>query len=183
MTNDVGIDIIETVRIKAVLERHDDRFLRRVYTEWARAVRAVLKPLGAADGKEQRGRVLVVGGSTRYPGAVVLAARAAARCGAGVVTVASARSVVDSLAGSDPNLTFFALAEAQPGVVATASAAQLTPVIAEKVKALLVGPGLAHAPGTDEFVGALLRNTRGTPTVVDADGLNALARPGDRPKL
>ena len=149
----------------------------------ARAVRAVLKPLAPDAGKEQRGRVLVVGGSTRYPGAVLLAARAAARCGAGVVTVASARSVVESIAGSDPNLTFFTLAEGQPGVVATASAAQLTPVLGEKVRAVLVGPGLAHAPGTDEFVGALLRNTRGAATVVDADGLNALARTEDWPKL
>jgi len=149
----------------------------------ARAVRAVLKPLAPDAGKEQRGRVLVVGGSTRYPGAVLLAARAAARCGAGVVTVASARSVVESIAGSDPNLTFFTLAEGQPGVVATASAAQLTPVLGEKVRAVLVGPGLAHAPGTDEFVAALLRNTRGAATVVDADGLNALARTEDWPKL
>ena len=37
MTNEVGIDIIETRRIKGVLERHDDRFLKRVYTEWERA--------------------------------------------------------------------------------------------------------------------------------------------------
>src|SRR5207247_10019434 len=39
-----------------------------------------------------------------------------------------------------------------------------------------IGPGLAHAPGTDDFVIAVLRNARSTPTVVDADGLNALAR-------
>lgn len=143
----------------------------------------MLKPLAPDAGKEQRGRVLVAGGSTRYPGAVVLAARAAARCGAGVVTVAGARSVIESVAGSDPNLTFFTLAEAQPGVVATASAAQLTPVLGEKTWALLIGPGLAHAPGTDEFVGAVLRNARRTATVVDADGLNALARTEEWPKL
>ncbi len=115
----------------------------------------------------------------RYPGAVVLAARAAARSGAGVVTIASARSVVEAIAGNDPNLTFFPLAEAQPGIVATASAAQITTALGEKVKALLVGPGLSHAVGTDEFVAAILRNARGTPTVVDADGLNALARTED----
>ena len=119
----------------------------------------------------------------RYPGAIVLAARAAARCGAGVVTVASARSVVDAVAGNDPNLTFFPLAEAQPGVVATASAAQLVVLLGERVKALLLGPGLSHAAGTDEFVGAMLRNARGTPTVVDADGLNALARTEEWTKL
>ena len=139
----------------------------------------MLKPLPPNAGKEQRGRVLVVGGSMRYPGALVLAARAAARCGAGVVTVASARSVVDAIAGHDPNLTFFPLAEAQPGVVATASAAQLTVILGEKVRAMLVGPGLSHASGTDEFVAAVLRNARGTPTVLDADGLNALARTED----
>ena len=127
--------------------------------------------------------MLVIGGSVRYPGAVILAARAAARCGAGVVTVASARSVVESISGADPNLTFFPLAEAQPGIVATASAAQLTQVLGERVRAMVLGPGLAHAPGVDEFVAAMLRNARGTPTVIDADGLNALARIEDWMKL
>lgn len=127
--------------------------------------------------------MLVVGGSLRYPGAVLLAARAAARTGAGVVTVATARSVADAIAGGDPNLTFFALAEAAPGVVATAAAAQLTTVLGEKIRAMLIGPGLSHGAGTDEFVAAVLRNAKGVPTVVDADGLNALARTEDWSRL
>ncbi|MEK7862266.1 MAG: holo-ACP synthase [Chloroflexota bacterium] len=36
MTTEVGIDVIETARIRGVLERHDARFLERVYTEWER---------------------------------------------------------------------------------------------------------------------------------------------------
>ncbi len=136
----------------------------------------MLKPLPTTAGKEARGRVLVVGGSLRYPGALLLASRAALRCGAGVVTAASARSVLDLLGAQDPNVTFFSLAEAQPGVVATGAAAQLSPILGEKTRGMLIGPGLAHAPGTDEFVGALLRNAKAVPTVVDADGLNALAR-------
>jgi NAD(P)H-hydrate epimerase len=135
-----------------------------------------LRPLPPDAGKEARGRVLIVGGSPRYPGAMLLAARAAARCGAGVVTVAAARSVVEMIAGRDPNITFFPLAEAQPGVVATGAAAQLSPILGERIRSLLVGPGLAHAPGTDDFVVAVLRNAKNLPTVVDADGLNALAR-------
>ncbi|HEV8229380.1 MAG TPA: NAD(P)H-hydrate dehydratase [Candidatus Limnocylindria bacterium] len=145
----------------------------------ARVVRAVLRPLPPDAGKEARGRVLVVGGSQRYPGAMLLAARAAARCGAGVVTIAAARSVVEMIAGQDPNLTFLPLAEAQPGVVATGAAAQVSQVLGEKIRALLVGPGLAHASGTDDFVVALLRNAKGVATVIDADGLNALARTED----
>ena len=120
--------------------------------------------------------MLIVGGSLRYPGATLLASRAALRCGAGVVTVAAARTVVETIAGEDPNVTFFPLAESQPGIVATGAAAQLSTVAGERIRALLIGPGLAHAPGTDDFVVAVLRNARSTPTVIDADGLNALAR-------
>jgi NAD(P)H-hydrate epimerase len=93
-----------------------------------------------------------------------------------VVTVAAARSVVEAIAGEDPNVTFFPLAEAQPGVVAASSAAQVSTVTSERTRALLIGPGLAHAPGTDDFVIATLRNARSLATVIDADGLNALAR-------
>lgn len=144
-----------------------------------RAVRAVLKPLAADAGKDDRGRVVVVGGSLRYPGALMLACRAAARCGAGVVTAATARSVAEAIAGLDPNVTLFPLAESQPGSVAVGAAAQLSQFLSERIRALLVGPGLGHGTGTDEFVLAVLRNARGVPTVVDADGLNALARTED----
>ena len=130
-----------------------------------------------------RGRVLVVGGSHRYPGAILLAGRAAARSGAGVVTIAAGRSIVEMVAGQDPNLTFFPLAEVQPGLIATGAAAQLSTLLSDKIRALLVGPGLAHAAGTDEFVVAVLRNAKGATTVVDADGLNALARTEDWPSV
>ena len=120
--------------------------------------------------------MVVVGGSLRYPGAAVIAARAALRCGAGVVTLASGRSVIDALAGADPNLTYFPLAEGQPGSVAVAAAAQLVTLLGERIRGLLIGPGFAHGPVTDEFVAAVLRNARALPTVIDADGLNALAR-------
>lgn len=146
-------------------------------------MRSVLRPLPPEAGKEARGRVLIVGGSERYPGAALLASRSAARCGAGVVTVAAARSVVEMIGGRDPNITFFPLAEAQPGVMATAAAAQISPLLGEKIRALLIGPGLAHAAGTDDLVVAVLRNARDVTTIVDADGLNALARTEDWPAV
>lgn len=142
-------------------------------------MRAVLKPLPAGVGKEARGRVIVVGGSLRFPGALLLASRAALRCGAGVVTAATSHAVQSLIGGHDPNVTFLPLAEAQPGVVAVAAAAQVATALREKTRALLVGPGLAHASGTDDFVAAVLRNARSVATVIDADGLNALARTSD----
>jgi NAD(P)H-hydrate repair Nnr-like enzyme with NAD(P)H-hydrate dehydratase domain len=72
--------------------------------------------------KEARGRTLVVGGSARTPGAVLLAAEAALRSGAGKLQVATARSVaapvgkhpdglhhLDGRAVLTPNLTELAL--------------------------------------------------------------------------
>jgi len=95
------------------------------------------------------------------------------------VTLAAGRSIVEMIGGQDPNITFFPLAESQPGLVATGAAAQMSTIVSEKIRAMLIGPGLAHATGTDEFVIAVLRNAKGVATIIDADGLNALARTQD----
>ena len=60
---EVGIDIIETARIGRVLEKHGERFLRRVYTEWERAYcrRNVLHLAGRWAAKEAVSKVLGLG--------------------------------------------------------------------------------------------------------------------------
>ncbi len=143
-------------------------------------MRASLRPLPPDAGKEARGRVLIVGGSHRYPGAVLLAARAAARCGAGVVTVAAARSVVEMIAGHDPNVTFFPLAEAQPGVVATGAAAQVTPIFGDKIRAMLIGPGLAHVPTGAERVAFAERHASSWNAVVVLKGAVTVVSDGKK---
>src|SRR5207244_12833125 len=67
---------------------------------------------------------------------------------AGVVTIAAARSVVEAIAGEDPNVTLFPLAEAQAGVVSAAAAAQVSTVTSERTRVLLMGPGLADRKST-----------------------------------
>lgn len=59
----MGIDIIETIRIKGVLDRHDERFLKRVYTEWERAYcrRNILHLAGRWAAKEAVSKVLGLG--------------------------------------------------------------------------------------------------------------------------
>jgi holo-[acyl-carrier protein] synthase len=60
---EVGIDIIETARIKAVLEKHDLRFLKRVYTEWEQRYcrHNVLHLAGRWAAKEAVSKVLGLG--------------------------------------------------------------------------------------------------------------------------
>ncbi len=61
--SEVGIDIIETGRIRGVLEKHPDRFLARVYTEWERAYcrHNVLHLAGRWAAKEAVSKVLGLG--------------------------------------------------------------------------------------------------------------------------
>ena len=57
------MDIIETARIKHVLDRFGERFLRRVYTDWERAYcrRNVLHLAGRWAAKEAVSKVLGLG--------------------------------------------------------------------------------------------------------------------------
>jgi ADP-dependent NAD(P)H-hydrate dehydratase / NAD(P)H-hydrate epimerase len=122
------------------------------------------------------GRVLVIAGSLEYAGAALLAGLGAARAGAGLVCLASAESVVTRLMGLVPELVALPLTEEAPGLIAPAGWRRLA-VESNAYDAVVIGPGLGRQPGT-------LRRTRGLiaelrrPTVVDADGLNALATGG-----
>ena len=61
--SEVGIDIIETSRIRDVLVKHQDRFLGRVYTEWERSYcrHNVLHLAGRWAAKEAVSKVLGLG--------------------------------------------------------------------------------------------------------------------------
>ena len=62
-SSEVGIDIIETARIKGVLDRYPQRFLDRVYTEWEQAYcrRNILHLAGRWAAKEAVSKVLGLG--------------------------------------------------------------------------------------------------------------------------
>lgn len=121
------------------------------------------------------GRVAVVGGAPTYYGAPRLAGRAAARAGAGLVTLAAPAGVVPALAGSYDELTYLPLPAEPSGGLGPAALGPLADAL-PGYDALVVGPGLGRAPETVELVRRLLApDAPAVPTVVDADALNALA--------
>jgi NAD(P)H-hydrate epimerase len=132
-----------------------------------------LPPRSDRAHKGDLGRLLVVAGSIDYPGAAVLAGLGAMRAGAGLVRVAAAESVAARMSGTVPELTWLALDEEAPGLIAPGGWRRLATESATH-DAVVIGPGLGRQPAT-------LRRTRqliagaGSPAVVDADGLNALA--------
>ncbi len=126
------------------------------------------RPPGAY--KYSVGTAMVVGGSTRFSGAPVLASKAATRSGAGYVTCACPESAQAAIAGKLTTVPTLPLSTTDEGLAPEAA----DRVTSERSDALLVGPGLGRAPGTRRFVHRLVQATD-APLVIDADGLNALA--------
>ena len=121
------------------------------------------------------GKALIVGGSSLYVGAPYLAATAAGRVGAGLVTLSVPQSLQMAVAAKAVEPTYLPLPEESPGVP-QADAAELIAEQAKGYQALLIGPGIGQADSTREMAAKLLFHGRQhPPIVVDADGLNVLA--------
>lgn len=122
-----------------------------------------LPPRAATAHKGHYGHVLAIGGDHGYGGAVRLAAEAAARSGAGLVSVATRAEHVAAIVAGRPELMAREVAQAT----------DLEALLA-RATVLAIGPGL----GTSTWSVSMWVRALGCerPAVVDADALNLLAR-------
>ncbi|GGZ09464.1 NAD(P)H-hydrate dehydratase [Pseudoduganella plicata] len=145
----------------------------------ARTLRDWPLPQPSFDGdKEVRGHVLIVGGAREMPGAVMLAATAALRAGAGKLTIATAASVAPLVAMAIPEARVIGLAETANGGF-TLEAARKLGELAGKIGAMLVGPGMQDEGATAELVHALLPRFAGTALILDAAAMGAVRMAGE----
>lgn len=112
------------------------------------------------------GKVFILGGSRGYTGAPCLAARAAVRGGAGLVTVAVPEDIYPIVAAKCCDE---AMVWPVPG-----SYEELLK-IAQAADIVLIGPGLGQSGEVEKRVLSLLRDIT-CPVILDADGLNILSR-------
>jgi NAD(P)H-hydrate epimerase len=98
------------------------------------------------------------------------------RAGAGLCTVATAQSVLATVAGFHPEVMTEALPETPEGSISI-QALNAVRKLAEK-KILAIGPGISRVAETAGFVRALVKDSK-LPTVLDADGLNAFEGKAD----
>jgi NAD(P)H-hydrate epimerase len=156
------------------------------------------RPLDAHKGTF--GTAMITSGSINYTGAALLAGKAAARIGAGLVTMSIPAPLHPALAGHFPEATWILLPH-EMGVIA-ASAAEVLMKNIDRATAMLIGPGMGLEDTTREFMVKLL-GSKSTPRinskrigfikeegivgessagkdyppmVIDADGLKLLAR-------
>jgi ADP-dependent NAD(P)H-hydrate dehydratase len=124
--------------------------------------------------KEDRGRLLVVGGSRELAGAALLAGTGGLRAGAGKLQIVTGASVAPALSVAMPEARVVGCAETNEGCIA---ASEIEPLLewVESAQATVIGCGLQHGPPLDALLDALLASGLDTPLVLDAAVLGSLA--------
>ena len=143
--------------------------------QWARSALPERPPEAH---KGSFGRALVVAGSPRYIGAAYLACMGGLRVGAGIVTLACARTIYPILAAKLTEATFEPLPDKE-GYLSAQEADAVRRTIARGYEALLMGPGLGQEAYVQAFLRALLpllSSEHMRAVVIDADGLNNLSK-------
>lgn len=120
--------------------------------------------------KGRFGHVLVIGGDEGMGGAAAMAAEAAARCGAGLISCATRASHAQAILMRRPEVM----------VKPVVSGLELLPLL-ERASVLAVGPGLGQGSWGELLLQQVLHSD--LPAVLDADALNLLASPGWRQSL
>ncbi len=136
----------------------------------AEELRKLLPPRPEDMHKGHRGRVLVAGGSIRYPGAPALSALGALRSGAGVVTMLSIQKVCEACASRLPEVIYCFDDD-------TFRWKELA-LSQKNIDALVIGPGLDKSVAAEIFTSRMWREWP-SKILVDGDGLNALASSRD----
>jgi hydroxyethylthiazole kinase-like uncharacterized protein yjeF len=126
--------------------------------------------------KDDRGRVLVVGGSRQVAGAVLLAGVAALRAGAGKLQLATVSTATPALGIAVPEALVVALPASRSGEIAGARAPALLATYVGTANAVLIGPGMSSERAAHALVASLVRRVSDECVLVlDAAAVVALA--------
>jgi ADP-dependent NAD(P)H-hydrate dehydratase / NAD(P)H-hydrate epimerase len=127
--------------------------------------------------KGSYGHLFIISGSLGKTGAAVMAARAALRFGAGLVTVGTPRSCLPLVARSTMELMTEALPETEEKTLSENALPKILDLLKGK-DGVLIGPGISSHRSTAKLVMALLLKVD-IPAVIDADALNIIAENPD----
>jgi NAD(P)H-hydrate epimerase len=138
-----------------------------------------LKPRLAEAHKGDFGKVCIIAGSVGMSGAAALAGRSALRAGAGLVRVATPKSILPIVASIELSFTTLPLAEDGAGRISVKAMRAILDAAGEN-DAMAFGPGVGISGELRAIIEKLLEQDA-LMLVIDADGLNNLAGLGDWP--
>ena len=138
-----------------------------------REAAAKLLPARARDvHKGTCGRILMLAGSLGMTGAAALAAEAALRIGAGLVTLAVPERLYPVLAAKLTEVMVVPIPDEGTGYFGGMKALEAALSLAQNMDAVLIGPGLGRKAETSEFVRLFAADVK-VPLVMDADAIAA----------
>ena len=138
-----------------------------------------LKPRVVDAHKGDFGKVCIIAGSIGMSGAAALAGRSALRAGAGLVRVATPKSVLPIVATIEPSFTTIPLPEDSLGRISAKAINTILEAVGQN-DAVAFGPGVGISGALRSVLDTLL-DQEGLKLVVDADGLNNLSGIKDWP--
>ena len=118
--------------------------------------------------KHRQGHVVIAGGDDNMPGAVIMAAEAALRVGAGMVTVLTRAQHTSALVSRTPEIMVLGFSESNDDARVKA--------LLGKASCVVLGPGLGRSSWSESLFDQV--QASGRPALVDADGLYWLAAEG-----
>jgi NAD(P)H-hydrate epimerase len=133
-----------------------------------------LKPRAGDAHKGNFGKVCIIAGSMGMSGAAALAGRSALRAGAGLVRVATPKSVLPIVASVEPAFTTIPLAEDGAGRISAKAISAILDAAGDN-DVVAFGPGVGVSTELRRVLATLLEQ-QGLRLVIDADGLNNLAK-------
>ncbi|MFH1882605.1 MAG: NAD(P)H-hydrate dehydratase [Planctomycetota bacterium] len=138
-----------------------------------------LRPRAVDAHKGDFGKVCIIAGSTGMSGSAALAGRSALRAGAGLVRVATPKSVLPIVASIEPSFTTIALPEDNLGRISAKAINPILEALSEN-DVVAFGPGVGISGALRSVLEALLEQDQ-LRLIIDADGLNNLAGIKDWP--
>ena len=133
-----------------------------------------LKPRAADAHKGDFGKVCIIAGSIGMSGAAALAGRAALRAGAGLVRVATPKSVLPIVASIEPSFTTIPLAEDSSGRISAKAINTILNAVSDN-DCFAFGPGIGVSAAIRGILETLIQQ-QNLPLIIDADGLNNLSK-------
>lgn len=158
--------------LKTILDQYQSQINKKLPVAINSDLIKQFRPYRPEDGhKGIFGRALLVGGSAGMVGAIALAGQAAARAGAGLITLAVSHAAFLPVLSAFPEGLTHDIDECE-------NAFSCLKVLVDNKQVIAIGPGLGDPEWLPKFLELLIENA--VQLVIDADALNKIAEDADR---
>lgn len=154
-----GEQVFESLSVPSVVYEQASCGVEQINYE---KLKSILRPRALNSHKGHYGHVLIIGGEAGFTGAVRMAGEAAARVGAGLVSIATRKEHAASLNATRPELMVHGVEDEKD-----------FHILAEYANVIAIGPGLGQSDWAKQLLTSALES--GLPLIVDADALNLLS--------